>query len=96
MRTRLKGYSDYGFTAEEYKDLKAYCKSAYFREHAELLRCAIQSNPDISNDLYYSLVSGLSYDDIDRIKYVAISKVDFYGYQRKCLGLFKEKMKRDD
>ena len=89
MKTREKSYSDYGFEMNEVKQLKNYCRSMDFNEHKTLLDSAISANPCIAADLYYSIVSGVSYDEITKIKYIPLPKTDFYGYQRRCLTTFR-------
>lgn len=89
MRKREMGYQEYGFALGEEKELKEYCKKADFGDHDILLQSAISSNPAIAADLYYSLVTGLSFDKISNFRYIPIPKVDFYGYQRNCLAIFR-------
>lgn len=90
MKTREKSYSDYGFKKDEAKKLKDYCKSAQFEEHGKLLQSAITSNKSIASELYFSIAGGVSYDELIKIKHIPLSKTDFYGYQRKCLAIFKK------
>lgn len=89
MRKREMGYQEYGFDEREEKCLKEYCRKSDFTDHGILLQAAISSNPAIVADLYYSLVKGLSFDRISNIRYIPIPKVDFYGYQRNCLAIFR-------
>lgn len=80
---------DYGFDMNEAKRLKEYCRNADFNDHKTLMDSAISSNPSIAADLYYSIVGGVSYDDLSKIKYIPLPKSDFYGYQRRCLATFR-------
>lgn len=89
MRTRNKSYSDYGFEKNEEKKLKEYCRQSDFNDHKLLLDTAISVNPFIASDIYYSLVRGISYDDLLKVRYIPLPKSDFYGYQRKCLSMFR-------
>lgn len=89
LRTREKGYKDYGFEDGEEQHIKEYCRRDDFSDHDLLLKSAISANPCIANDLYYSVVKGLSYEAIDRMRSIPISKADFYGYRRKCLAIFR-------
>lgn len=89
MRTRDKSFRDYGIDPDEEKQLKRLCKSAEFSYHDILLQAAVSSNPVIAPDLYYSLASGVSYEKINNVKRICLAKNDFYGYQRKCLSIFK-------
>lgn len=91
MKTRETSYLDYGMDKDEVKQLKEYCKSAQFVEHDKLLQSAITSNKSIAAELYYSIVRGISYEELIKIKNIPLPKTDFYGYQRKCLAIFKEK-----
>ena len=89
MRTREMGYDDYGFGFGEEKRLKEFCQSPEFPEGFLLLESAMKVNANIGNDLYYSITSGVSYDKLANIKYILISRPDFYGYQRKTLAIFR-------
>lgn len=89
MKTRETGYADYGLDRSEVKRLKEYCKSTEFKEHKTLMDSAISSNPCIASDLYYSLATGISYDELTRVRYIPLPKGDFYGYQRRCLSTFR-------
>lgn len=40
-------------------------------------------------DLYFSLIRGLSWEQLDKRTMQQYSKGDFYGYRRKTLGLFR-------
>lgn len=89
MKTRLTGYRDYGFDEGEEKELKKYCKSQNFDNHRNLWEAAVDANKSIAIDLFYSILSGLSYEDLIKIKCIPLPKADFYGYQRKCLSTLR-------
>lgn len=89
MKVRLKGYKDYGFEAGEEIKLKEYCRKEGFSDYDTLLNAAVSANPAIAGDLFYSLLNGLSYDSLIKIKYIPYSKGDFYAYQRRCLSMFR-------
>lgn len=90
MRTRETGYKHYGFKDEEVKMMKKWCKSGDFKEFSLLLECARKTNESIFNDIYFSIVRGISYDRLDKMIYQNIGRGDFYGYQRKTLALFRD------
>lgn len=90
MRTRLTGYDDYGFSEEEAKQLKEYCRNVEFDAHDLLVHAAVSTYPVLAGDLYYSITSGLSYDQLMKIKTIPLARGDFYGYQRKCLAKFRD------
>ena len=90
MRTRTTYYSDYGFSQEEVKKLKEWCQATDFKEFVLLLECARKANAAIFNDIYFSIVKGLSFEKMDKKTYQCMEKADFYGYQRKTLALFRD------
>ena len=89
MRTREKGFSDYGFAPGESDKLKAWCQKPDFSEEFLLLESAKMANKDIFNDIYFSIVRGVSYEKMDSKVYQNIDKGSFYGYQRKTLAIFR-------
>lgn len=89
MKIRNAGYSNYGISNEEAISLKEFCKAPQFCEHELLIDCAKKANEQIASELYYSLVRGIGYDDLSKIRYIPLPKTDFYGYRRKCLALFR-------
>lgn len=92
MRTRNKKYSDYGMGSDEVDSLKAFCKSTDFDQHLLLMKCAVSVYAEIAPELYYSLARGLSYDCLSKKRFIPLSRTDFYGYQRKCLATFYNKL----
>lgn len=90
MRTRLKGYEDYGITEEGAKAIMARCKSPE-AFHA-LIEAAEKANPEICIPLAYSLAYGVSYERLYAWSDIPYSAVDFYGYRRKTLWLLKNKL----
>ena len=89
MRVRQYGYCDYGFAPGEETQLLAFCRGSDFAEEFLLLECAKKSNPAICADIYYSLVRGLSWEQLDKRTTQFYGKVDFYAYRRRTLGLFR-------
>ena len=89
MRVRQCCYNDYGFVPGEETQLLKFCRRTDFAEEFLLLECAKKSNPAICADIYYSLVKGLSWEQLDKRTTQLYSKPDFYGYRRKTFGLFR-------
>ena len=87
MRTREEKY---GIGKDEAESLRKYCQSASIEEQAIILRYSYESNKQIYPDIFYSLVNGLSYDKLMKARYIPMNRNDFYGYQRKCLTMFRE------
>lgn len=74
----------------EEREIQVACKSHAFSYHRELIECARRINADIASDLYYSIVTGISYDELTKVRYIPIGKADFYGYRRKCLAQIRD------
>ena len=89
MRVRDTSFETYGFAPGEEKDLIERAKRAPYKEKQLLFVIANDVQPAIADDLYYSLVSGLSYDRLTGCKEIDYTKNDFYGYRRKCLAIYR-------
>ena len=89
MKTRNAGFKNYGISKDEADSLQAFCRSPQFGEHELLIDCAKRANEQIASELFYSLVRGVSYDELSKIRYIPLSRSDFYGYRRKCLAIFR-------
>lgn len=92
MRTRLMSIEDHGLTKEEYESIKEYCMSGKFQDHGLLIQSAMEANSSICAELYTSLVLGASFERIDSLRYIPLSKPDFYAYRRKTVAIFKDYM----
>lgn len=90
MRKRDTGYKEYGFDKGEDKKLKLYCRNMSAEDSVTLLHCAVSANNALYNEIYFSLVSGISYEELEKIRRIPIAKNDFYGYQRLCLYKFRD------
>lgn len=96
MRTRKAGYSDYGISETESKELIRICRIADCQTELLLLKSAQESYAEYASSLFYSLRNNLSYEDVCANNYLHIGKGDFYGYRRKTLYLLKEKIMRTE
>lgn len=90
MRTREYGYDDYGFAKGEEKLYKERCRHRDEETYKMLHAAAWQANPDIAEEICFSLLRGLSYDRICVAYEIPYSAVDFYAYRRKALAIYKE------
>lgn len=88
MRTREKGYSDYGISDAEVKELIQKSRTAAGRSLMQ--KAAFQANPELAEDLIYSIVNDLSYDRICIIRDIPAKKDDFYAYRRKAMSIFRD------
>ena len=93
MKTRRMTYKDYGLDNEEVEQIKTRCLGAESEDSYDsflLWNSALMANPCIAQQLFDSLVKGISYDRLDKREYVPISKVDFYGYRRLCMNNYRD------
>ena len=93
MRTRNANHNDYGMNTSEYRMLTSMCKRKDDYT-VKTLRAAVQEcNEVIADELFTNLHEGVSFERLDGMKGLCYySKQDFYGYRRKALFLFKEKI----
>lgn len=93
MRTRDKTYADYGFQRNEEKYIKYLARQPSYEQRLLLFDSAYSANQDIAEDIIFSIVSGTSYDEIMKIHYIPVTRVDFYGYSRKTLAIYRDKLR---
>ncbi|MCI9450016.1 MAG: hypothetical protein HFE30_07175 [Clostridiales bacterium] len=94
MRTRDKTYADYGLDKATVKVLIQLCRD--MRWYSLLSEAAQEVYPTIAVELTNSLHLGWSWGTLDSRKYVPIDINSFYGYRRKVLWLFGEKLKAEN
>lgn len=92
MRRREMSYEDYGMTKSEARYVKNFCINSNDEEKLLIKNALSDLNPYISPHIYFSLIDGLSYDDLAMNKSIYISKVDFYGHRRKGIADIKKWM----
>ncbi|MFQ7788771.1 MAG: hypothetical protein ACLRIP_12490 [Blautia massiliensis (ex Durand et al. 2017)] len=93
MLTREATYEDYGFSEDEDKRLGEFCKNLEMWDKILLLQCAAEVYPNIVDELYCCIVIGMSYDKMNKKKFVALDRKDFYAYRKKTLAVFREALK---
>lgn len=92
MRTREMSYADYGLTDREVEYIKCFCRKSD-EEQKKLIKFALSElQPYIAPFIFYSLVDGLSYEDICTKDYLYIDKGSFYGYRRQGMAAIKRWM----
>lgn len=87
MRTRDTYFSNYGLNKEQCAEIKMFCRKPEREPRDKRIietACAL-SNENIKEPLFKSLTLGLSYDKLSARQYIPLSRVDFYGYQRRAL-----------
>lgn len=74
---------------DEDKRLGEFCKNLEMRDKILLLQCAAEVYPNIIDELYCCIVIGMSYDKMNKKKFVALDRKDFYAYRKKTLAVFR-------
>lgn len=93
MRTRDKTYADYGFQRNEEKYIKYLARQPSYEQRLLLYDAAYSVESTLADDIVYSIVTGVSYDDIQKIHYIPAGRSTFYGDCRATLALFRDKMR---
>lgn len=93
MRTSAKSYRDYGFQHNEEKYIKYLARQPNYEQRLLLYDAAYAAEPTLADDIVYSIVSGVSYDEILKIHYIPVKRTVFYGYCRSTLALFRDRMR---
>lgn len=92
MRTRKARLSDYGLIEETKNCILWFCTTAN-KEQQEFIKDALKNlETEEWENIYFSLVSGLSYEKVCGQRTVLLSKNDFYRYRIKAIYLISEKL----
>ncbi len=96
MRVRDASYRDYGLSESDCNALFKKCQAADRDTEKILFAAAQESNEEMAADLFYSLRRDVSFECLDTAAVLPYNKVDFYGYRRKALYLFSEKLQEQN
>lgn len=88
MRLREKTYEDWGLTKDLVTELRKKCKEIKYQPM--LFEATYKANDELAPFIYFSLSTGLSYDDISRAFYIPMCMESFYAYRRYALTIFRE------
>ena len=95
MRTRQKSLVDFGVYPEDISKLKDICHKATPDQRHSILHCCIDScPPGLELLVYESIVSGHSYDRIEKREYIPAKRDDFYAYKRKTMAMFYDTLRK--
>lgn len=88
MSVREHGYSFYGMTDVDVKNIVEYCRSDRFNDNERLMECAREANTYLAEQIYESIICKKSYEKISQRNYIPYAKNDFYAYRRKCIAKY--------
>lgn len=87
MKTRDMGYDDYGLLNGDEKQVSEWAKRLHSTtERQEIYNIALDVKACIADELVYSLMHGISYDNLFKISNITYSKNVFYGYRRQFIS----------
>lgn len=93
MTARNTYLKDYGIGKEEAKKIEEYCKKATGYEQVLILQAAQSVYPEIAQYLFLNLTTGIGYDNISKMHYIAMQRKDFQGYRRKTIATYERLMR---
>lgn len=93
MRARNRTYKDYGFQHGEEKYVKYLAREPNYEQRLLLYDAAYEADASIADDMVYSIVRGISYENLTEVHYIPINKGDFYSKCKITLALFRDRMK---
>ncbi len=95
MVVRESSYQDYGINDAQLKDILLLIRNDANSQKLFLQCCQeIKLELLLANQIWYSLTGRASYDDLEKIQDMLISKVDFYAYRRKAIARFYDELKK--
>lgn len=95
MKTRETSYEDYQISPQEKDVLLKKCRYGDKKTELQLFLAAQESCEEIAAELFLSLRRNVSFERLEMAgATISYNKGDFYGYRRKALFLFKERLER--
>lgn len=80
----------------EARRIERYLGNATQEELQELLRITTSLGGIVGNDIYYSIVTGISYELLENVNGVPMSKPNFYKLKDKALERFLEYLRQSN
>lgn len=96
MSVRELKFKDYGITREQEKEIRAYYRGNDLKRNTEVFNMAQKIKPELTSELYFTIVKGMSYESLDSWVNIPIPKTDFYGYQRKVYAELFRNMRENE
>ncbi len=93
MKTRNKTYADYGFQQNEEKYIRFLARQPDYERRLLLYDAAYSVEPSLADDIVYSIVGGVSYEEIQKIRYIPVCRTDFHGRCRAVLASFRDRLR---
>ena len=76
-----------------YDEIRCLAREPNYEQRLLLYDSAYEVDATIANDIIYSIVHGISYDDIRKIRYIPVGKSAFYDKRKMALAQFRDRMR---
>lgn len=86
MNLRKATLTDYGVPPDDIPALQSHFRHLDENGKYNLLQVSIKYAPGIEIQIYDSIVNGIGYRTMEKIRTVPATENDFYGYKRKVMA----------
>lgn len=86
MNLRKATLTDYGVPPDDIPALQSHFRHLDENDKYNLLQVSIKYAPGIEIQIYDSIVNGIGYRTMEKIRTVPATENDFYGYKRKVMA----------
>ena len=86
MNLRKATLTDYGVSPDDIPALQSHFRHLDENDKYNLLQVSIKYAPGIEIQIYDSIVNGIGYRTMEKIRTVPATENDFYGYKRKVMA----------
>ena len=86
MNLRKATLTDYGVPPDDIPALQSHFRHLDENDKYNLLQVSIKYAPGIEIQIYNSIVNGIGYRTMEKIRTVPATENDFYGYKRKVMA----------
>lgn len=86
MNLRKATLTDYGVPPDDIPALQSHFRHLDENDKYNLLQVSIKYAPGIEIQIYDSIVNGIGYRTMEKIRTVSATENDFYGYKRKVMA----------
>lgn len=86
MNLRKATLTDYGVSPDDIPALQSHFRHLDENDKYNLLQVSIKYAPGIEMQIYDSIVNGIGYRTMEKIRTVPATENDFYGYKRKVMA----------
>ena len=86
MKLRKATLTHYRVPPDDIPTLQSHLRNLSESDKYNLLQVSIKYAPGIESQIYDSIVNGIGYRTMEKIRTVPAAENDFYGYKRKVMA----------